>query len=672
MAYYKLITFGGLAPRISPRLLGDTLAQTATDVNLENGRLVPVKDNSTVNPSSGVSTLASTTKNAIFKYTDDPERWLQFEDDVNVVRGPVPGDTNDTIYWSGEAFPKMGRSSDVLGSAPYPSGFYRLGIPAPTAAPTVALVAPTTINATITTASGTGTITVTTDSAHNAAVDDYITLAGFSDTGGLTADEINGDYKIKTVPSSTTLTVATNGSGSSATTSSNVTNGASFNGPSDAELDFETSYVYTFVSAYGEEGPPSPASTVITTDDNQSVALSGLETSSAKSNTNLSKKRIYRSNTGSNTTDFQFVAEVNLNVATYTDTSNNRDLAEVIPSTFHIAPPDDDTSLYPDGPMKGLVSLPNGILAGFTGKRICFSEPFLPYAWPASNRITIEEEIVGIAVTSNGVVVGTKATPYLVTGTEPRSMAAIRIDSSEACLNKNSMVDMGDYVIYAGPDGLVAVEGTRVSVITESLITPSQWQASYYPSTIRGFLWEGRYVGFFSTGSGYGGIIFDPRLVRQGTGRSLSPAALVNLDASGEIRGGHTDPDDSQLYLIISNAIKKFQGDSSTNLTYNWKSKEFVPPAPMSMGFAKVQAESYPVRVKVYGDGSVIYNAVIATSGSAFTVTGTTPSFSSTTITEPIVRLPASVHKTFAVEVEGATVVDEICLGQSIDELKQI
>ena len=670
MAYFKLVTFGGLAPRVSPRLLGETLAQTATDVNLENGRLVPIKDNSTTNPSSGVSTLASTTKNAIFKYTDDPERWLQFEDDVNVVRGPVPGDTNDTIYWSGEAFPKMGRSSDVLGSAPYPSGFYRLGIPAPTAAPTVALVAATTINATVTTTNNSGRITVTTDSAHNAAVDDFVTLASFSTTGGITADEINGDYKIKTVPSTTTFTVDTNGVASSSTTSSNVTNGAAFNGPSDALLDFSTSYVYTFVSAYGEEGPPSPASTVVTTDDNQSVALSGLETSSAKSNTNLSKKRIYRSNTGSNTTDFQFVAEINLNVATYTDTSNNDELAEVIPSTFHIAPPDDDTSLYPDGPMKGLISLPGGVLAGFTGKRLCFSEPFLPYAWPASNRITIEEDIVGIAVTSNGVIVGTKSTPYLVTGAEPRSMAAIRIESGEACLNKNSMVDMGDSVLYAGPDGLVMIQGTNATVATEALITPTQWQANYYPSTIRGFLWEGRYVGFFSTGSGYGGFIFDPRLVRSGTSATLSPAALVNLDASGEIRGGHTDPDDNQLYLIISNAIKKFQGDSSTNLTFNWKSKPFVLSSPQSMSFVKVEAETYPVRVKVYGDGSVIYNAVIASSGSNFTVTGTTPSFSSTNITEPIVRLPDGLHKTYEVEVEGATIVNEICIAQSIDELR--
>ena len=663
MAYFKLITFGGKAPRVSPRLLADNLAQTATDVNLESGRLVPVKDNSTVNPSSGVSTLANTSKQTIFKYTDSPERWLQFDEDVDVVRGPIAGDTNDTIYWSGQSFPRMGRSDIILGSAPYPDAFYRLGIPAPTAAPTVAVAAPTQINATITTTSGSGVITVTTASVHGAAVGDIMTLASFGATNGLTADEINGDFKIVSVPSTTTLTVATSGSATSSSTSGSVSNGASFNGPSDADLDFETSYVYTFVSAYGEEGPPSAASTVVTTDDNQNVNLSNLQTSHSNSNINLLKKRIYRSNTGSNTTQFQFVAELALSATTYTDTSKNSELAEVIPSTTWIAPPDDDTSLYPDGPMKGLCALPGGIFAGFTGKRICFSEPFLPHAWPADYRLAIEEEIVGMKVVSNGVLVTTKSVPYLVTGSGPDTMTAIRIESSQANLNKRSIVDMGPFVIYASPDGLIAAEGTTVRNLTEGIITPSQWQANYYPATITGFLWEQRYVGFYSTGSGYGGFIFDPRV---GDGTSF-----VDLDASGLIRGGHTDPDDSQLYLIISNTIKKFQG-SGTNLTFNWKSKEYVMPKPISMGFVKVEAEAYPVRVKVYGDGSVIYNASIATSGSTFAVTGTTPSFSSTSIPEPILRLPASVHKTFAVEVEGATIVNEICVGESIDELRNI
>ena len=100
--------------------------------------------------------------------------------------------------------------------------------------------------------------------------------------------------------------------------------------------------------------------------------------------------------------------------------------------------------------------------------------------------------------------------------------------------------------------------------------------------------------------------------------------------------------------------------------------KDFVPPKPTSMGFLKVDAEAFPVTLKVYGDGVVIYHAVIAAAGSAFTVTGTTPSFSAVTIQEPVVRLPASMHKDFAIEVSSAKVVNEVCIAESIDELRGI
>ena len=93
-------------------------------------------------------------------------------------------------------------------------------------------------------------------------------------------------------------------------------------------------------------------------------------------------------------------------------------------------------------------------------------------------------------------------------------------------------------------------------------------------------------------------------------------------------------------------------------------------PKPTSMGFAKVEADTYPVTLKVYGDGSVIYNAVIASSGSAFTVTGTTPSFSATDISDTTVRLPASVHTKFAIEILADKIVNEVCIGENIEELK--
>ena len=129
MAAIKISTFNGLAPRISPRLLRDTFAQTASDVNLEEGNLVPIKDN------SNHLDLSNSARTSVFKYTDSPERWFQFDEDVDVVRSPIPGDTNKTVYWSGQAFPKMGRFSDVISGSVFPNSGFRLGIPAPTAAP---------------------------------------------------------------------------------------------------------------------------------------------------------------------------------------------------------------------------------------------------------------------------------------------------------------------------------------------------------------------------------------------------------------------------------------------------------------------------------------------------------------------------------------------------------
>jgi len=582
MAAFKITSFAGVAPKLSARLLANDVGQEAKDVNLDAGVLTPVKDNSNVQQITDGRTSA-------YKYDfSGSTYYLQFTNDVNVVPGPVPDDAFDRLYWTGNTFPQMASSTEIItagGSGDYPRNFFRLGIPAPANAPTTS----------ITSGSDDGT-----------------------------------------------------------------------------QTQFSTSYVYTFVSAFGEEGPPSPASTVLTKVDAQTVTISGMDTSTSKSNTNLSKKRIYRSNTGSNTTNFQFVKEVTLATASTTDNTTNANLAEIIPSTFHIAPPDEDTSTYPNGKMIGLTAMPNGVLAGFTGKRLCFSEPFLPHAWPVAFRITLEEEIVAIAMTGSGLFVGTKGTPYFVAGTDPQSMSIIRLEAAQACLNKRSMVDMGDYVIYASPDGLVLVEGTSVGVITEPIIDPETWRGSYYPDTIQGFLHEGKYIGYFNSGGNRGGFIFDPR-----GGKN----AFTNLTATSTTipTGGYTDPDNNELYVIVDNGsttnIERYQ-NGSNNQTLTFKTKEIVMPKLTSMAFVKVEAESFAspgITVKVFGDGTEIYDATITTSGSVFSVTGAAPtSFSATSISEPILRLPASKHKTFAVEVSGAQVVNEIAIAESMEELRSI
>ena len=387
------------------------------------------------------------------------------------------------------------------------------------------------------------------------------------------------------------------------------------------------------------------------------------------------KWRLYRSNTGSQTTAFQFVTESTTFGASdgsvkVTDALDGDELGEVIPSTYWIGPPDNDSNLYPEGQMLGLTAMPNGILAGFAGRRLCFSEPYLPHAWPVSYRITTEDRIVALAMAGNALLVATEGNPYIVGGTDPSAMTAVRLEAAYACVNKRSMVDMGDYAMYASPDGLIAVAGNQVQNITESLVDPKDWLATYAPTTIQGFLHEGTYVGFYSTGtSSRGGFLFDPR-------RGKNAFTTLTLTSTTDPRGGYYDPEDGQLYIIDSTAtnrkIQKFQG-STTKSTLKWKSKKFVTPKPVSMAWVSVSAEDYPFTVSVFADGTLIYVGTVTESGGTKTLAVTTPSgISNSTIYETILRLPSNVAKEWEVQIESAKNINELCLAESIDEIRAV
>ena len=567
MAYFKRDRFNGTAPGVAPRLLAEQFGQIAENVDLESGRLVSIKDD------SDSYTLQNTTRRSIYYYRDTS--WLEWaEDFVSVVPGPIPGDTTDRLYYTGDDYPRVGTVSTLVsGSLGYPVNSYRLGIPAPASAPTT---------------------------AKSGTVDDTQT-------------------------------------------------------PSDV------SYVYTFVSAMGEEGPPSAASTVFELTDTETVVVTMGSTLSGNYNFGTGAlRRIYRSNTGSTNTTFQFVGEVIYTTQSFTDTVNAAALGEVLPSGTWIGPPNDNASVYPDGPLKQLIPLSQGVMAGFTGKRFCLSEPYMPHAWPITYRITTEEDIVAIASTASGVAALTDGHPYFITGTDPSAMTAIRIDLAQACINKNSVVDMGDYVLYAGPDGLCAVQSASGQVVTKGLLSVSQWTADYHPTLIRAFQHEGTYVAFWTSGSTHGGWVYDPR------GEENS---LTTLSSTTEVRGGYMNPKDGELYIIVGNKIKKYRGGSNDK-TLTFKSKKFVTPAPVSMSWVSVHATVYPVTVKVWGDGTLISHYVLSKSGAVYTQTTTVPSaIGAGTLREPVMRMPAVIAQEWEIQVEG-TDINEFCLAQSMDEIR--
>ena len=438
------------------------------------------------------------------------------------------------------------------------------------------------------------------------------------------------------------------------------------------------SYVYTLVTGFGEEGPPSDPSTIITWTSTQVIKVDMPSTSNPSTgNHNLStgaRKRVYRANAGSNAAYFQLVADVPYTTTSITDNTASSALAEVLPSEGWIGPPDDNTSLYPDGPMEGLIPVGNGVFCGFAGTRLCFSEPFLPHAWPIQYRITIENEIVGISATNNGVIVMTTGFPYFVTGTDPAAMTAIQVDVAQSCVNRNSIVDMGEYVLYAGPDGLVSVANTTGQVISREFISAAQWNEDFYPTTLKAFLYEGLYVAFWTdtttSPDTHGGWIFDPR---------RPETAFSTFTMNADVHGGFHHKSTGKLYYIDDGYIKEFQGDSANERGYQtgvngatYKSRIFVSQ-PTSMGALKIVAQGYPVHFKVWADGECIADQTMvydSLTKQYSILTSTTPSGATGTLgASPIARLPANHGTEWEVEVNSAHEIDEVVLASTVAEL---
>jgi hypothetical protein len=289
-------------------------------------------------------------------------------------------------------------------------------------------------------------------------------------------------------------------------------------------------YVYTFVSELGEEGPPSPASDIVTIPTAGDVLVGGFDTPPSTKR-NITHMRIYRATTGSDQTVFQFVAEIADPFDDYNDTILDIDLGELLQTESWEPPPED---------MIGIKALPNGGMAGFFGKTVCLAEPYFPHAWPPEYQIAVDHDVVGLGIVPNGVAILTKGPVYIAAGDHPRAMSLRHFTDSQSCLSKRSIANTMDGVLYSAPDGLAFVGSSGFKLVTEDYVAKREWQASFAPTSIKGFWHDQKYFGFQTTG----GFVFDPNDPSIG---------LSTIDVT--VTGGFLDSENDVLYV--------FGGDSN-------------------------------------------------------------------------------------------------------------
>lgn len=289
-------------------------------------------------------------------------------------------------------------------------------------------------------------------------------------------------------------------------------------------------YVYTFVSFWGEESSPSPASAIINVDLNDGdVDLSAMETTWPAEYNTLDKIRIYRSNSGVNSTAYQFVAEITP-AATYTDNTAPTGLGEVIVSTDFDLPPDD---------MFGLLDAGNGILVGFTEFEILFCEPFQPHAWPVKYRLAVVDKIVGGGIFGNTIVVCTDDQPVLVVGNHPSTMTMTIHPDHQACVAKQGIVQMKGAVVYPSPNGLYMLGYGGGRLLTEPLYDRETWQERN-PAQLRATHWDTRYIGFTDSA----GLVVE-------TANNVVSASDFNIDVDSI----YADAQNDDLYICQSTPV---------------------------------------------------------------------------------------------------------------------
>jgi len=399
-----------------------------------------------------------------------------------------------------------------------------------------------------------------------------------------------------------------------------------------ADVALSVAYVVTYVTSIYEESAPSAPSNVVSYKLGQTVNLTNLP-SAPDGNRLITLKRIYRSNTGSKGTAYQFVVELPVATTSYSDTKDSADLGETVATWGWSEPP---------ATMQGLKLLANGIGLGFSGNTLYPSEPFALYAYPVAYQLSTESPIVGIGVFGQSAFIGTKSNPYVVTGAAPESLSMIKLEAKQACVSKRSIVEMNGGVVYASPDGLFLVNGNGISQITAGLLSREDWQ-KYVPSSIHAYEIDGRYIAFYDTGTVQGGLVFDLF--------STTPSfTKVDFYATA----GYSDRLRDILYLKIpsTTTVQKWEGGSS-NLTFTWRSKKFRAPRPMCPAAARIEGTGYPFTFKLYADDVLKFTKTV-TSAAAF-------------------RLPSAYKaQIFEMEFSGTGQINTVMLAESFEELRNV
>lgn len=124
--------FSGERPRTASHLTKDYEAQIAQNCDLSRGDLRPMKEYQKVKSLSEAGDLQS-----LYLWMTTDNYWIASMNDLDFARSPIAGEAHDRVYVTGMTEPRVLTKTIISSPFDFTTDYYKLGVPAPTAALTI-------------------------------------------------------------------------------------------------------------------------------------------------------------------------------------------------------------------------------------------------------------------------------------------------------------------------------------------------------------------------------------------------------------------------------------------------------------------------------------------------------------------------------------------------------
>ncbi len=296
MGSVKLTKFLGEAPKVSSELLPDGAAQNAFNVKLYSGDLIPYRVPKTVDNLARQGSIK--TIYPLKNPDTNANVWLSWTTDVDIVTPTDASDDEQRFYYTGDVEPRVSTYDlATTGSAPYPAstGYYDLGLDAPTTTVTAAAASFSVVSSTHYERDSGNTATFYGNGNHNLRSGNVVTIRDFS--GSTEAESFNASNVQVTVINATDFQYFS--SGDTVSKTANTTGRADMAGNTQIRT-----YIYTHITPWGEESVPSSVSNEVFLKEGQTVTVSNIPTAKPSGDNFVRGVRLYRSVTSASASDF--------------------------------------------------------------------------------------------------------------------------------------------------------------------------------------------------------------------------------------------------------------------------------------------------------------------------------------------------------------------------------